>query len=185
MSKSARHIFMSPLSWRRKMAVGPQPKCVTRPVLARSAVWPPIGIQSNCERRRYDWRVHPSLGRWLSRRCLDRYLVEADLCFGAVDGAEQGRRKFARRSIVRDLAGLQRDRARAIFQRVFDLVQRYEDGEAVSAGSYRRGCPSRVVPILDRARQSAHPRLAIQRLASACAQLPRAAADRQKARSRV
>src|SRR6266540_6241764 len=46
--------------------------------------------------------------------------------FRAVDVAQQRRREFVGRPVVNDLPRLQRDRARAVRQRVLDLVQRDE-----------------------------------------------------------
>src|SRR6266446_9334519 len=51
--------------------------------------------------------------------------------FRAVDAAEQRRREFVAGSVVNDLARFQRDRARAVRQRVLDLVQLDEDGDPV------------------------------------------------------
>ena len=45
---------------------------------------------------------------------------------------EQRRRQLARRAVEHDLAGLERDGARAIAHRVFDLMQRDQDGDAVA-----------------------------------------------------
>src|SRR5262249_59505275 len=53
--------------------------------------------------------------------------------FRAVDVAQQLWRELVAGSVVNDLARFQRDRARAVGQRVLDLMQRDEDGDAVLA----------------------------------------------------
>src|SRR5262249_35713167 len=53
--------------------------------------------------------------------------------FRAVDMAQQRWRELVAGSVVNDLARFQCDRARAVGQRVLDLMQRDEDGDAVLA----------------------------------------------------
>src|SRR5262244_846434 len=53
--------------------------------------------------------------------------------FRAVDVAQQRRRELVAGPVVNDLARSQRNRARAVRQRVLDLMQRDEDGDAVLA----------------------------------------------------
>ena len=55
------------------------------------------------------------------------------LGLGAVDLVEESRRQRAGWTVIGDLAGLERDRARAIFQSVFDLMQRNEHGQTIIA----------------------------------------------------
>src|SRR5215472_14204145 len=55
------------------------------------------------------------------------------LAFGAVEGGEQLRGERGRRPVIGDPAVLERDRARAVAQRVFDLMQRHQHRDLVGA----------------------------------------------------
>src|SRR5262249_22433487 len=51
--------------------------------------------------------------------------------FGAVNGGEELGCQRLRRAVVYDLSRFQRDSARAIAERILDLMQRYQNGDAI------------------------------------------------------
>src|SRR6516165_11978332 len=87
----------------------------------RGYAWGPVGSRS--ARQIEDARVI------LRRDRIDR--GKQIVAFGAVDGAELLRSERGGRPVVDDPAGLEPDGARAIAQRVFDLMQRDKNGDAV------------------------------------------------------
>src|SRR5215475_4099721 len=87
--------------------------------MARPFLW------GSAELRRFALAPVPRRGRSIEAR---RQKLAA---LRAVDVAQQRRRELVGGPVVNDLARSQRDRARAVRQRVLDLVQRDEDGDPI------------------------------------------------------